>query len=181
MSNIRCIAVLVLFSAASFSNVIIAEPGESFTLVSADGAEMTLPTDQRGVGIYLFWASWCPYCQALMPHIQSVVDEYGDAVTVYALNFRDEEDPSEYIGHRGFSFVNLPDADAVAAAWGVRGTPAVFVIDRAGSLCFDQYELSVTNPPGWDSMSHVQKARRRAPYWAARLRESIDRILEQGH
>ncbi|MCP5091039.1 MAG: redoxin domain-containing protein, partial [Gammaproteobacteria bacterium] len=22
--------------------------------------------------ILLFWATWCPYCKALMPHLQSI-------------------------------------------------------------------------------------------------------------
>ncbi|MBY6204766.1 TlpA disulfide reductase family protein [Halomonas denitrificans] len=157
-----------------------ARPGQSFTLATGDGTEITLPDDQQGVGVYLFWASWCPYCQALMPHLQSVVDEYGDDVTVYALNFRDEKDPLEYIVQRGFDFMLFPGADGVAEAWGVRGTPAVYIIDPTGTVCFDRYELAIGNPPGWEEMSHRQKAQRRAPYWAARLRESLDDILSSG-
>jgi thiol-disulfide isomerase/thioredoxin len=107
----------------------MAEPGDSFTLANSEGASITLPADQQGVGIYLFWASWCPYCQALMPHLQSVVDEFDVQVTVYALNFRDEQDPVDYISQHGFSFQLFPEADEVAEAWGVRGTPAVFVLD----------------------------------------------------
>ena len=62
----------------------------------------------------------------------------------------------------------------------MRGTPAVYVLDESGTICFDRYELAVGNPPGWEEMSHRQKAQRRAPYWAARLRESLDGILENG-
>lgn len=157
-----------------------AEPGDSFTLTDSKGVSVTLPDDQRGVGIYLFWASWCPYCQALMPHLQSVVDEYGDQVTVFALNFRDENDPIGYIAQRGFTFRLFPEADEVAETWNVVGTPAVFVLDPEGTLCFNQYELSVSNPSGWEDLSHRQKAQRRAPYWAASLRQALDRILEAG-
>jgi hypothetical protein len=32
----------------------------------------------------LFWATWCPYCKALMPHVQSNLDEYGKQVRVVA-------------------------------------------------------------------------------------------------
>src|SRR3546814_9228256 len=28
--------------------------------------------------VVLFWATWCPYCKALMPHLQSMLDEYGN-------------------------------------------------------------------------------------------------------
>lgn len=180
MKFIRAVAALILFPMLIPSGPLHAAPGDSFVLATADGTELSLPAEQQGVGIYLFWASWCPYCQALMPHLQSVVDEYGETATVYALNFRDEEDPAEYIDQRGFTFVLLPEADAVAEAWGVRGTPAVYLLDADGTVCFDRYELAVGNPPGWEDMSHRQKAQRRAPYWAARLRQSLDAILANG-
>lgn len=180
MNMSRTTALLLAATLVATSAPLLADPGDAFTLADASGTEMFLPAEQQGIGVYLFWASWCPYCQALMPHLQSVEDEYGDAVTVYALNFRDEKDPAEYMEQRGFEFVLLPGADAVAEGWGVRGTPAVYVLDESGAICFDRYELAVGNPPGWEEMSHRQKAQRRAPYWAARLRESLDGILENG-
>lgn len=180
MNMSRTTALLLAATLVATSAPLLADPGDAFTLADASGTEITLPAEQQGIGVYLFWASWCPYCQALMPHLQSVEDEYGDAVTVYALNFRDEKDPAEYMEQRGFEFVLLPGADAVAEGWGVRGTPAVYVLDESGAICFDRYELAVGNPPGWEEMSHRQKAQRRAPYWAARLRESLDGILENG-
>jgi len=81
---------------------------ESFELESANGISLSLPSDQEGVGVYLFWASWCPYCRALMPHLQSLEDEFGEKLTVYALNFRDQQDPKSYITEHGFDFTLLP-------------------------------------------------------------------------
>lgn len=175
MKQAAALLLFGLFAANAF-----AQPGAQFTLTRSSGTDVTLPEEQHGVGIYLFWASWCPYCQALMPHLQSVVDEYGEDVTVYALNFRDEKDPVEYMEQRGFDFVLFPEADSVAESWGVRGTPAVYVMDAAGTVCFDRYELAVGNPSGWDDMSHRQKAQRRAPFWAARLREALDSVIANG-
>lgn len=154
-----------------------AEAPEAFTLESLDGQSYTLPQEQEGVGIYLFWASWCPYCQALMPHIQSIRDQYGDAVSVYALNFRDEEDPAELLERHGFDFVVFPDADPVAEQWGVHGTPGLFIVDADGEVRFNLYEIEVDDPPGYDEMSHGQKASRRAPLWAARIREVLAEVM----
>jgi len=179
MDKLRVSAFLLVAALLATSAPLLAEPGDAFTLADASGTEF-VPTEQQGIGVYLFWGGWCPYCQALMPHLQSVEDEYGDAVTVYALNFRDEKDPAEYMEQHGFEFVLLPEADAVAEVWGVRGTPAVYVLDAEGNVCFDRYELAVGTPDGWDDMDHRQKAQRRAPFWAARPRQAIDSVNSNG-
>ena len=51
MTRIRILAVLILFSTLSASNGLFADPGDSFTLASADGVELTLPDEQQGVGV----------------------------------------------------------------------------------------------------------------------------------
>jgi thiol-disulfide isomerase/thioredoxin len=148
----------------------------SFTLADATGTEHTLPGEQQGIGVYLFWASWCPYCKALMPHLQSVVDEYGDRVTVYALNFRDQNDPTELIDSQGYDFVLLPDAGRVAESWGAQATPALWIVDGEGRVRFSLYDVLTENPPGYEELDHDERAARRAPFWAARIRKSIDEI-----
>lgn len=155
-----------------------AQAPSSFTLESLDGVSHTLPEQQEGVGIYLFWASWCPYCQALMPHIQSVLDQYGDRITVYALNFRDDKDPRQTMNAKGYEFTVFPDADMVAEQWDVHGTPGLFIVDDSGEVRFNLYDVAVDNPPGFDELSHTQKAARRAPLWAARMRESLRELLD---
>ena len=62
------------------------------------------PDDIERPTIVLFWATWCPYCRALMPHLQSILDEYGEQVEVIALNIREDEDPVEYLDRFGFQF-----------------------------------------------------------------------------
>ncbi|MEX0914789.1 MAG: TlpA disulfide reductase family protein [Wenzhouxiangellaceae bacterium] len=152
---------------------------QAFTLDTLDGTSMTLPADQQGVGVYLYWASWCPYCRALMPHLQSLEDEFGDRITVYALNFRDQQDPEAYLNEHGFNFVLLPEADGVAQEWGVQGTPGLFIVDGNGRIRFNLYEVLATNPPGFEDLNHTQRAQRRAPFWAARIRESLDEVLTE--
>ena len=163
--------------AMGLAAAVSAEPGQPFTLQSADGTERTLPEQQQGVGLYLFWATWCPYCKALMPHLQSIEDEYGERVTVYALNFRDKSDPRDYVDEHGFDFVLFPDAGEVAERWGAHATPALYVVDEDGNVVFDLYEVLTEDPPGDADLGHTQRAARRAPFWAARIREALDDLL----
>ena len=154
-------------------------PGTPFQKTSADGVEYALPSGQDGVGLYLFWASWCPYCRALMPHLQSIVDEYPAGLTVYALHFRDDKDPVAYLDERGFDFVVFPEADDIASLWGAHGTPALYLIDEKGDIRFDLYQVLADDPEGFSELNHTQKAQRRAPFWAARLRSALDEVLAE--
>jgi len=169
-------AVLSFLAAVSASAQEYPE-AQSFSLETADGSALNLPTDQQGIGVYLFWASWCPYCRALMPHLQSLEDEYGNTITIYALNFRDQQDPVAYLNEHGFSFVLLPEADDVAESWDVKGTPGLFIVDHEGRIRFNLYDVLATNPPGFEALNHTQRAQRRAPFWAARIRESLDEVM----
>lgn len=178
-TGIQYLVLVLSLLATGWANGQEHPEAQAFTLETPDGTPMNLPADQQGVGVYLFWASWCPYCRALMPHLQSLEDEFGDRITVYALNFRDQQDPEAYLGEHGFDFVLLPEADGVAQEWGVQGTPGLFIVDGNGRIRFNLYEVLATNPPGFEDLNHTQRAQRRAPFWAARIRESLDEVLAE--
>lgn len=150
----------------------------SFTLADADGNELVLPTKQAGVDVFFFWASWCPYCKALMPHLQSMQIEYGDDVRIYALNIRDDEDPVVFMQEHGYDFVLLPEADPIMELYGVRSTPAVFLVDQKGTIHFNLYEMMFSDSAEFETLGHRRKAGQRAPHWAAEIRRITDQILK---
>jgi thiol-disulfide isomerase/thioredoxin len=130
----------------------------------------------------LFWATWCPYCKALMPHLQSILDEYPGKVQVVALSIRDDGDPSAFLDGYGYDFRLVEHADHAAELWGVNGTPGLFLADASGRVVFDRMRI----PPEPDSptaggdpetLKHYQKATRNAPLWAARLRRALNSLL----
>lgn len=157
----------------------VAKPAPSFSMVSAAGETVTLPREHEGVDIYLFWATWCPYCKRLLPHIQSIEDEYGDDVKVFAINFRDDGDPQGYIEERGFEFVLLPEGDSAAKQYGMHGTPGLVLVDGEGQIRFNLYDLQHPAEEALDGLEHGQRAERLAPWWAARIRREIDTILSE--
>jgi len=166
---------LALVAPQAFADEI---PAPSFTLADAAGNDVTLPGKQAGVEMYLFWASWCPYCKALMPHLQSIQIEYGDDVRIYALNIRDDEDPVAFMQEHGYDFVLLPNADPVMALYGVRSTPGVFLVDQGGNIRFNLYEMLFDDSAEFQALGNRQKSNQRAPYWAAEIRRVIDQILK---
>lgn len=176
MPRIFLTLLLALFVQHAYGQDLAAPP---FTLIDTDGEQVTLPRDHEGVDIYFFWASWCPYCKALMPHLQSMRIEYGDTVTIYALNVRDEEMPELFMLEHGYDFELLPEADPVMPLYGVQAVPALFVVDDHGKIRFNLYQMIFDDSSEFKALGHGQKAGRRAPYWAAEIRKTIDQILNE--
>jgi hypothetical protein len=115
-----------------------------------------------------------------MPHLQSILDEYPGRVQVLALSIKDDGDPAAVLAEYGFDFTLLTAADDVADAWGVKGTPGLFLADGGGRIVFDRMRIpppaQPESPPADAALKHYQNAARNAPYWAARLRAALDQL-----
>jgi len=179
MSKALIISVLML---AGLPQARTAEPvvAPDWTLEMADGSSVNLDdaASQR-VTILFFWATWCPYCKALMPHLQSLKLEYPDTVQVLAINIFEDGDPVAFIEDAGYEFTLLLSGDAVADRYGVTATPGVFILDSNRTLHFDLRSLPrIVSSDHGDSASNQRKAALRAPYWAAAIRKNVDELLQ---
>jgi cytochrome c biogenesis protein CcmG/thiol:disulfide interchange protein DsbE len=172
------IAVLILLLPA-LATAEGARVAPDWMLVSAQGETVRLSeTVKEQPVVLLFWASWCPYCKALMPHLHSLRLEHGDDIVILAINFREDGDPVEFVRNAGYDFTVLPDGDDVAAEYDIYGTPGLLIVDKAQNIRFDLRALPRREPPfSEESSSHKSVAAYRAPYWAAEIRKSIDEVL----
>ena len=179
----RFLIVLILFSIVPAA-AIATEPqiAPDWTLSTPNGQAINLTDEAEKQTIVLFfWATWCPYCKALMPHLQSIRIEYEDSVKILAINIFEDADPVTFIDDAGYDFTLLLDGDAVAENYGIFGTPGLFVIDANRRIDVDISTLPSLNPPdNGKEKSHTRRAAYLAPYWAAEVRKSIDRIESAG-
>jgi thiol-disulfide isomerase/thioredoxin len=130
--------------------------------------------------VLFFWATWCPYCKALMPHLQSIRLEYGDDIDIFAIQIRDKKDAVAFIDAAGYEFTVFPQGDRIAELYEIHATPGVIVVDRDRLMQFDLRQLPQReHPAGEEDMKHGKKAAYRAPYWAAELRTAIDRVIDR--
>lgn len=174
-------ATALIIVLASYTPACASELAPDFSIVASTGETVRLRDEvKQQTTVLFFWATWCPYCKALMPHLQSIRLEYGDDVKILAINFREDGDPVAFIEEAGYDFTVLPDGDAVAASYGVHATPGVIVIDARQQIRFDLRKLPRQDPPANEKQagSHKRKAAYRAPYWAAAIRKSIDEVRE---
>ncbi|MGB5490955.1 MAG: TlpA disulfide reductase family protein [Woeseiaceae bacterium] len=171
--------VFLLLLLASQAPANAADMAPDWSLVSSSGETVRLSEEvKQQTTVLFFWATWCPYCKALMPHLQSIRLEYGNEVEILAINFREDDDPVAFMQEAGYDFTILPDGDAVAEVFGVHATPGLIIVDSQRQIRFDLRKLPKQDPqkPGKQAGSHRSKAAYRAPYWAAEIRKGIDAI-----
>ncbi len=131
-ATLLCILFLTLSGTATVQAIDIGDSAPNWVLKNAGGVDTDFYRDSvNKVTVLIYWATWCPYCKSLMPHLQLVADLYRDQpVRFYAMDIKETADPIRYMQEAGFSFELIQNADATMEPYGVRGTPSVFVIDR---------------------------------------------------
>jgi thiol-disulfide isomerase/thioredoxin len=109
----------------------------NFTLETLDGDEMAL-TDFRGQKVFVnFWATWCPPCQAEMPHMQELYEEHD--VEILAINLTETEPNVEQVDRFRndfeLTFPILLDHDvSIAELYQIQPIPSSYFIDTNGRI-----------------------------------------------
>jgi cytochrome c biogenesis protein CcmG/thiol:disulfide interchange protein DsbE len=139
MRALRGLSLLIVLGClAVASNAGAAERALAFDGKGAAGQAIHFdPEHRQRPAILLFWATWCPYCKALMPHVQAVYDAAGKArLDVYAIDINDDGDPVAELKERQQTFTLVRDGDAIAARYDIKGTPALLLIDEHGDVVY---------------------------------------------
>jgi len=89
------------------------------------GADLkTHVLDARGVALVDFWAEWCPPCQALGPVIDTVAEQFGEAV-VAKVNVDESPEAAQQFGISSIPTVLLfKDGEVVKKFVGVQRAAA---------------------------------------------------------
>ncbi|MGI9286349.1 MAG: TlpA family protein disulfide reductase [Pseudomonadales bacterium] len=111
-----------------------------WTLADSKGEQIVFESAVRDKpAVLLFWATWCPYCRALMPHLEALKQSLpDDSVNFYALNIWEDADPAAYLRDNDLSFILLPKAESVAKRYHVKGTPGLFLIGVDGLVKYQR-------------------------------------------
>jgi DsbE subfamily thiol:disulfide oxidoreductase len=108
-------------------------------LQTADGETVQLSTYRGKVVLIDFWASWCPPCKTSFPALDSLYREYQPrGLEVLAVNLDERRrDAETFLGDHPHHLTVLFDPKGASpVAFGVKGMPSSFLIDKAGTIRF---------------------------------------------
>ncbi|WP_047985220.1 TlpA family protein disulfide reductase [Ornithinibacillus californiensis] len=100
---------------SSASGINKGDPAPDFELPLLTG-EMVKLSELKGKKVLInFWATWCPPCKEEMPEMQEFYEEYGDEITIIAINAtgseRNEQAVKDFIDEYGYTFPVAIDKD----------------------------------------------------------------------
>lgn len=119
-----------------------------FSRVTVQGQPLNLGQWRAAQGggpvVLYFWADWCPICKTLEGMVDTLGLEWP--VLSIAMQSGDAAQVARSLAARGLAWTTVADADgALAGAYGLKGVPALVVIDARGQIRF----VSVGLTSGW--------------------------------
>ncbi|MFA6126464.1 MAG: thioredoxin-like domain-containing protein [Bacteroidales bacterium] len=108
--------------------------------------EMVIPRENKGALVLseipskyilvVFWASWCPHCNDMLPGLEKLYEKYSRSdLEIVAISVdTSKKDWEEAIKKYGFSWINYSELKgwdcSIAYDYGIRATPTMILIDR---------------------------------------------------
>lgn len=115
----------------------LAKMAPAFTVTALDGSRFTL--DEMGGRVVLidFWATWCGPCNAELPHMKKIAQEFAnEPLVIISVSWdSDETKWKDFVAKNGMTWVQYRDADhALSNAFSINSIPHYFTIDSDGVL-----------------------------------------------
>ena len=161
------LAVLCIAGLAFAGEPVEANPGWRGTDFS--GAEIDFPAVLQGKPtVLVFWATWCPYCRALMPYLGEIQRDYGgDKINILAIDVFEDGvvDAADYVEALGFPVIAVANGESIAEIYSVYGTPGLMILDGQGNMV---WKRASTDLPAGKTV---------AEFWAGQVREQLNQLL----
>jgi len=113
--------------------------GTEFTLESAGGERVSI---RRFVGtkpvLIVFWATWCPHCNAAVPAINEIQSRLSGRLQILAIDFMESrEKVMAFMKTKGVTYPVLYDSEGtVARNYRVVGIPTYVLLDKEGRVIY---------------------------------------------
>lgn len=112
------------------------EMAPEFTASQADGGTFVFSEQNGKVVLLNFWATWCGPCVGEMPAFERLHEEYGDRVSILAVNCMEEMDTvNRFIADNGYTFpIAYDEKGDILKKYPSDGIPYTLIIDGNGMI-----------------------------------------------
>lgn len=137
-SNITILAaaLLLLPCSANAGYVGVGDKAPAFQAVTIDGQNISIdnPTNAKPV-LLVFWATWCPYCEAAVPKLKKIYSAYSPKdLTFVSINPGVNDSLRKvrlFVEKYNLPYPVIYDkGGAISKTFGVNGVPTVIIVGR---------------------------------------------------
>lgn len=139
-------SLLILTLLFAWTSAAQAEDAIEFELESLDGEEYSLEglLEESVLLVIDFWQVGCKPCNELLPHLQEYYDEYQEDGVEFVIISRDTvltlAQVEPFFTANKYTFKVLLDTDLeVSGEYGVKASPATFIINPDGELIYRHF------------------------------------------
>lgn len=110
-----------------------------FSLINSAGDSTSLSGITNRYKLIVFWASWCPHCEQLLPDIyQWYLNRDIDLEVITISIDEDQDEWKSFIVERDYNWINCSEPEKwegkVATAYNLYATPTMFLIDKENRI-----------------------------------------------
>ena len=112
----------------------IGQLAPEFKVKDINGIDIDLYAIEAETTVIVFWASWCPHCDDILPIINNYYKK-GNQIEVIAISIDDNEEVlKESLSHNDYNWINIAELKGwygpIIEKYGIVATPTVLVLDR---------------------------------------------------
>lgn len=136
-ASVTAIALMLAVAAPSFAIPQKGQPAPPIKVVSTSGQQISLANYKGYVLVIDFFATWCPPCREVVPHLNGLSRKYGKQglqILGLSLDDGDEEAVKDFIASKRVVYPVALAGQDVQADYGLRSLPTAYVIDKRGNV-----------------------------------------------
>lgn len=113
----------------------IGQPAPEFETEDVNGNIVKLKDIKAGRTVLVFWASWCPHCDEMLPELKALYDTLDhQKVKIVGISIDEsKESLMAAIKDRGYNWINIGELKGwdgpIVDEYGISATPTLFVLD----------------------------------------------------
>ena len=106
-----------------------------FSLMDTDGDTITLSNVTSDYKLVVFWATWCPHCEQMMPNLYQWYMNRDIDIEVIAISVDSDVNAwKQFVKERGYNWINCNEPGKwdgkVTKEYNIYATPTMFLIDK---------------------------------------------------
>ena len=106
-----------------------------------------------------FWATWCPPCRAMIPHMKELFEKYSSrGLQIISITAEDPETVKPFVKENKMTYtIGLDDNRQTVRAYGIKSIPMAYLIGRDGKVIWQGHPAQLKEGQIEEALQTVEK------------------------